>query len=208
MSEQNRELIEYAEVIKLALEKIVKDPTMAEDDKVIVMYATPQIAFAKYKEEIKNGSKSGPLVTFYLSACEIRTDCQMGGYHSLTLYRDEEDYLIRAPVICRLKYTVTINCIKEEQADILQTQVLLSTPMNRPYWSKINGQFVTVYSEDVQNLSSVDVGDQKDKFSRRQITLVIDRAYLQHPYKALNKQSQKEICISLNSEEILNGKIN
>lgn len=205
MAQESKEFIEYAETVKNALELITEDKTVAKDEKLMVLYAAPQIAFSKYRKKIFNGEKVGPLMTFYMSGCEIRTDCQLGGYKSLTLYRKDEDYLIRAPLICKLRYTITINCTREEQADVLQTQLMLGMPINRPYYTKLNGQYVTMTAEEPQNLSSVDVGDQKDKIIRRQLTVVIDRAYIEHPANAMSKQTAKTICLTINSEEAIDN---
>ena len=94
--------------------------------------------------------------------------------------------LFKAPIICRINYTVTINALTELQADLLQVQLMQATPFHRPYYTKFNGQFVLIESTDFRNLGSVDVGENKDKITQREISLFIDRAYLYYDIKELN----------------------
>lgn len=193
-----QEIETYSLVVKQALEVIMHDNSMSKDDKLDIIYATPSIAFAKYKEKIVNGEKPGPLVTFYLSSMELKRGEQMGGYMFLNV---STGYRMRAPQIYSLKYTVTINCIKESQGDLLQTQILLGMPFNHPYAVKSNSQWVTMTTEDPQNLSSVDAGENKDKISRRQLVITIDRAYLDYDFKSIPSLDDinKKIIVRLSS---------
>lgn len=185
-NEEFNTLEEYANCIKQCLIHIVHDYQMAKDSIPVITYATAPIAYAKIQEHFSNGSNVGPLITFYQSGIEISKDDQMGGWKILTVQRNEGNYDYRAPIICKIKYTVTINALTEIEADFLQAQIMQATPFHRPYYTKLNGQFVLIQSDDPTNLSSVDVGENKDKVSQRQLSLTIDRAYINYDIKELN----------------------
>lgn len=186
MTEDYNLLEEYSNCIKECLEHVTHDHQMATDSKVLVLYATAPIAYAKEQEHFANGSNVGPLITFYQSGIEIPHEQQMGAWKYLPVVRDEGNYMFKAPVICRIKYTVTINALTELQADMLQAQIMQATPFHRPYYTKFNGQFVLIESSEPTNLGSVDAGGNTEKITRRQLTLTIDRAYLYYDIKELN----------------------
>ena len=178
-------LEEYALCIKECLENVLHDEQMAVDEIPLVTYATSSIAYAKLQERFANGQNIGPLITFYQSGIDLIQEQQMGAWKWMTVTRDTGNYQMRAPVVCSISYTVTISALTERQADMLQAQIMQATPFHRPYYTKLKGQFVLIETTEVSNLSSVDVGDNKDKVSQRQITLKIDRAYLDYDYKEL-----------------------
>jgi hypothetical protein len=178
-------LEEYALCVKKCIENVVCDFQMADDEKPLVVYATAPVAFAKQQERFANGQNVGPLITFYQSGIDLLKEQQMGAWKWISLKRNTGNFQMRAPIICSLDYTVTITALTERQADMLQTQILQATPFHRPYYTKYKGQFVLIETTDISNLSSVDVGDNKDKFSQRQIKLKIDRAYIDYNYKEL-----------------------
>jgi hypothetical protein len=178
-------LEEYALCIKECLENVLFDHQMADDEKPLVTYATSSIAYAKLQERFANGQNIGPLITFYQSGIDLIQEQQMGAWKWMTVARETGNYQMRAPVICSINYTVTISALTERQADMLQTQIMMATPFHRPYYIKLKGQYVLIQNTEVSNLSSVDVGDNKDRVSQRQIILKIDRAYLDYDYKEL-----------------------
>lgn len=175
---------EYALVVKKALENICHDYNMGETDKPLIMYATPPVAFAKFSQDTINGQDPGPLISFYLSGVEIEPSEQLGGFSSLLL---EKKYKIKAPVIAKLQYKVTINAIKESQADLLQSQIVMAMPFNRPYATKINGQWATLEAKGIENESSVEIETDKDKVSTRTCSIEIPRAYLEYPVQVNNR---------------------
>lgn len=179
-------LEEYANCIYECLKNITHDYLMAKDSEIRVMYATPSIAYAKWEEYFGNGSNIGPLITFYQSGIEVKDNETMGAWKYLPVVRDEGNYRLRAPVICNIKYTVTISALTETQADLITTQIMTMCPENRPYYTKLNGQFVLIKSSDPTNVGTVDAGENKDKVSQREITLEIERAYLNYDIKELN----------------------
>lgn len=186
MTEDFNTLEEYAKCIQKCLENVLHDYQMPDNSTPIVVYATAPVAFAKEQEHFANGGNVGPLITFYQSGIEIDRSCQMGAWKLLPVQRDTGNYLFKAPIICKIKYTVTINAINELEADFLQVQIMQATPFHRPYYTKFNGQFVLIESSDPRNLSSVEIGENKDKVTRRELTLTIDRAYLHYDIKELN----------------------
>ena len=179
-------LEEYAKCVYEYLKIVSHDYQMASNDSVRVVYATAPVAYAKEQEHFANGSNVGPLITFYQSGIEVDHNVQMGAWKYLPVSRKEGNYLLKAPVICRIKYTVTINALTELQADMLQAQIMQSSPFHRPYYTKFNGQFVLIESSDPTNVGSVEVGDNADKIAKREIILTIDRAYLYYDIKELN----------------------
>lgn len=186
MTEDFNTLEEYANCIQECLTNVVHDYQMSDDMAPIVIYATAPIAYAKMQEHFANGNNIGPIITFYQSGIEIDNSVQMGAWKLMPVQRDSGNYLFKAPIICRIKYTVTINALTELQADMLQVQIMQATPFHRPYYTKFNGQFVLIESSEPRNLSSVEVGENKDKVSQRELTLTIDRAYIHYDIKELN----------------------
>lgn len=178
-------LEEYALCVKQCLENVLFDDQMADDEKPLVVYATAPVAYAKMQERFANGQNIGPLITFYQSGIDLIQEQQMGAWKWMTVRRKSGNYQMRAPIICSINYTVTISALTERQADMLQTQIMQATPFHRPYYTKLKGQFVLIETKEVSNLSSVDIGENKDKVSQRQIILSIDRAYLDYDYKEL-----------------------
>jgi hypothetical protein len=179
-------LEEYAKCVYEYLKIVAHDYQLASNDNIRVLYATAPIAYAKEQEHFANGSNVGPLITFYQSGIEVDHSVQMGAWKYLPVERDEGNYLFKAPIICRIKYTVTINALTELQADMIQTQIMQTSPFHRPYYTKFNGQFVLIESSDPVNAGSVEVGNNSDKISKREIILTIDRAYLYYDIKELN----------------------
>lgn len=186
MTEDFNTLEQYANCVFEYLKIIAHDYQMARNDEVRVLYATAPIAYAKEQEHFANGSNVGPLITFYQSGIDVNHDVQMGAWKYMPVERKEGNYLLKAPIICNIKYTVTINALTELQADMLQAQIMQSSPFHRPYYTKFNGQFVLIESSEPTNVSSVEVGENRDKVSKREITLTIDRAYLYYDIKELN----------------------
>ena len=183
MTEEFNTFEEYARCVFEYLKIVSHDYQMADNDSVRVAYATAPIAYAKEQEHFANGSNVGPLITFYQSGIEIDHGVQMGAWKYLPVQRKEGNYILRAPIICKIKYTVTINALTELQADMLQAQIMQTSPFHRPYYTKLNGQFVLIESSEPTNTSSVEVGENSDKIAKREIILTIDRAYLNYDIK-------------------------
>ena len=93
----------------------------------------------------------------------------------------EKRYNYKAPIIAKLSYKVTINAIKESQADLIQSQIVMAMPFNRPYATTLNGQWVTMEAKEFENESSVEIESDKDKVSTRTGTIEIARAYFDYP---------------------------
>lgn len=186
MTEDFITLEEYAKCIQKCLTNVLHDYQLAKDEQPKIIYANAPVAYAKTQEYFKNGSNVGPLISFYQSGIEVDHSQQMGAWKVLPVQRDEGNYLYRAPIICKINYTVTINALTELQADLLQVQLMQATPFHRPYYDKFNGQFVLIESTDYRNLGTVDVGENKDKIAQREVILTIDRAYLNYDIKELN----------------------
>lgn len=184
MKEEYKEFEEYALVVKKSLENILHDYNMSEEDKVQVVYATPPVAFASFIQNTQNGEKPGPLVSFYLSGIEIDPAVQLGGYKSILI---DKTYKFKAPIIAKLNYKVQINAIQESQADLLQAQVVMAMPFNRPYATMLNGQWVTMEAKDFENASSVEIETDQDKASTRTGSIIIDRAYFNYPVQVNTK---------------------
>lgn len=184
MIEKFKEFEQYAKIVKDALENVTHDYSMGEEEKLSIIYATPPVAFAKYKQNTVNGQKPGPLISFYLSGVEIPQEEQLGGFCQVLL---EKKYGYRAPIIAKLHYKITINAIKESQADLLQSQIIMAMPFNRPYATNINGQWATLEAKDFENESNVEIESDKDKVSTRTGTIEIARAYFDYPIQVNDK---------------------
>jgi hypothetical protein len=188
---------EYAKTVKEALENVLHDYNMGEKDKVQIIYATPPVAFASFSQHTVNGEDPGPLVSFYLKNIEIDTSEQLGGFTSVLL---EKRYNYKAPVIAKLQYEVTINAIKESQGDLLQSQIVMAMPFNRPYATQLNGQWVTMEAKNFENASTIEIETDKDKVSKRSGVIEIHRAYFDYPIQ-INDRFIKSINSHLFSIE-------
>ena len=179
-------LEEYALCVQNCLKICTHDDLMEKENRDLVLYATPPMAYAKMEEYFANGENVGPLITFYQSGITVDKGQQMGAWKYIPLVRYEGNYLYRAPIICSIKYTVSIYAMTEAQADLLCMQIMQATPFHRPYYTKLNGQFVLIESSEPTNIGSVEASESKDKISRREMTLTIDRAYINYDIKELN----------------------
>lgn len=198
MKDEYIEFEEYANVVRKAIEDVTHDYNMGEgSDKLQVVYATPPVAFSKFIQDTQNGKKPGPLISFHLSGIEIEQGQQLGGFATLLIGGKTR---IRAPIVARLNYEVNINAIKESQADLLQSQLMLSMPFNRPYATTLNGQWVVMEAKDFENLTTVELETDKDKISKRRAKIVVDRAYFNHPFQ-VNENFIKGINLELCSIE-------
>lgn len=168
---------EYSGVVKEALKSILHDSKMGTEDKIDVIYATGPLAFSKYLHKVTNGQNPGPTASFYLSGIDIDPSQQLLGFTKVTL---ENKYIMRAPIVAKLDYTVTLFCISESQGDLFTAQIMMGMPFNRPYATMLNGQWVTITASDPENLSSVEAGAETEKISKRQLKVTIDRAYLEY----------------------------
>lgn len=195
---------DYALVVKKALENILHDDNMAREDVVKVIYATPSVAFAKFIQDTQNGQKPGPLVSFTLSGIDIDNSIQMGGWKTLLV---ANEYRLRAPVIARLRFKVTINAIKEAQADLFTSQIILSMPFHRPYATMLNGQWVTMVSSDFSNETEAEISDGSDKVVKRDCEIEVERAYFDHPIQ-VNNSFIKKINAHIFSVDKSIGEIN
>lgn len=175
---------EYANAVKEAIEGMTHDNNMGDVDPIKVIYATPPAAFAKFKGEAVNGQRPGPLISFYLSNIEINPSEQLGGYARVWVGKE---YRYKAPIIAKLLYTVTINAVKESQADLIQSQLMMGMPFNRPYATMVNGQWATMEAKDCQNLTTVEMEPEGDKISKRQASIEIARAYFDYPIQVNTK---------------------
>src|SRR5574344_2475945 len=97
---------EYSGVVKQAIQSVVHDSKMGKEDVVETIYATPPLAFAKYKSRIINGTNPAPLISFYLSGIDIDNSYQLLGFTKLTLENRSEEHTseLQSPdhLVCRL----------------------------------------------------------------------------------------------------------
>lgn len=204
MTDEFKTFEEYAEVVKSSLEALLHDDSMAKEDQVQVIYATYPVAFAKFSQATLNGQKPGPLVSFFLSGIEIDHSQQLGGWKRLNV---STGYSMRAPVIAKLTYRITINAIKESQGNLLQAQLFMGMPFNRPYATKLNGQWVTMTVEEADiDDDDVEIESDDDIQVKKELDLVVDRAYFEHPIQ-VNNNYIKEVNIHLYSVDSGKGEI-
>lgn len=175
---------QYGLVVKKAIENIVHDYNMGDVDPPNIIYATPPVAFAKFSQNTVNGEDPGPLISFYLSSIEINPEEQIGAYKTILI---DKTYRYRAPIVAKLNYTVTINAVKEDQADLLESQIIMAMPFNRPYATTLNGQWVTMEAKDNENETSIEIETDADKISKRTCKIEIYRAYFDYPIQVNSK---------------------
>lgn len=170
---------EYAKVVKQMLENVCRDDSMnVGNDAVQVVYATPPAAFSKWSIMTENGEKPGPLISFYLEGIDVEASEALNGWSKISI--DGGKTFTRAPVVAHLRYKVTINAIKESQADLLQSQIMLASPFQHPYATKLNGQWVTMVSNSFANEASIELETDTDRVSKRTLSLEIQRAYIDY----------------------------
>lgn len=194
---------DYAIVVKRALENILHDDNMAREDRVQIIYATPPVAFAKFVQNTQNGEKPGPLVSFSLSGITFNESDQLGGWKTLLV---NNEYRFRAPVVGKLKFKVVINAIKESQADLLMSQIIISMPFHRPYATMLDGQWVTMIASDFASDTDTEISDGNDKVVKRNCEIEIERAYFNHPIQ-VNSNVIKKINAHIYSADRMVGNI-
>jgi len=195
---------DYALVLKKSLEKICHDDNMAKEDEVQIIYADPPVAFARFQQITQNGQKPGPLISFNLESIDIDNSDQLGGWKSFV---SSSGTIVKAPVIAKLKYKATINAIKESQADLLSSQIMLAMPFNRPYATMLDGQWVTMISSDFASETNLEINDGEDKIVKRTCVIEIPRAYFNHPIQ-VNSNYIKKINAHIYSVDENLGVIN
>jgi hypothetical protein len=188
---------DYAKGVMQGLEELCFLDDMAERDKVMVFYATPTMAFAKVVANIQNGEDAGSNISIYLKSIEYNKEQTMNGYGTLHYSTDNSTVIMRAPQIYQLNFQATILCNTETEGDILQAQILMGMPFNHNYYFMIDNQYACCYAQDPENASSVEAGTGNDKFSRRTVTIIVPRAYLEYPIREL-KGMVKEFNINYN----------
>lgn len=197
MTDEFKTFEEYALCVQNAIKGIVHDDSMAGADKVQVIYATPSVAFGKFSQETVNGQKPGPLISFYLSEISMPSEMQLGGWKYLTV---NNSYTMRAPIIARLKYHITINAIKEAQGNLLQSQLFMGMPFNRPYATKLNGQWVCMTVEGADIDDDVEISNDGDLVVKKELDLTVDRAYFYHPIQ-INESFIKKVNLHIYSAD-------
>ena len=96
------------------------------------------------KKKNLSRSNEGLLITFYQYGIEIDKGVQIDTWKFLPVRQKNSYYLLIATIICKINYTVRINALTEIQADMLCAQIMQATPFHRPYYTKLNGQFVII----------------------------------------------------------------
>lgn len=194
---------DYSLVAKKSLENVLHDDNMVRENKPQVIYALPPVAFSQFIQNTQNGEKPGPLVSIYLASISVDNSVQLGGWKKLTYYKN--NFTIRAPIIAELDYRIVINAVKESQADLLLSQIMLAMPFNRPYATMLNGQWVTMVSSNYENDQEPEL-TEKDKIIKRECELKIERAYLDYPIQ-VNSSFIKEINAHVYSVDSQKGVI-
>lgn len=188
---------DYTKGIISGIEQICYLDRMGTEDKLLVMYATPDLAMAKFKTNIQNGQDSGPMISIYLSNIEIAREQTMNGYGYLNIADGDVIKTMRSPQICTLVFRSTIICNNETEGDLLQAQLLMGMPFNHNYYFMVDGQYACCYAENPENNSSVEAGNSTDKVSRRTCDIRMPRAYLEYPVYEIRSYI-KEFNLSYN----------
>lgn len=188
---------DYTEVIKQSLESVLKDYKVGKDDGPVIMYGRTPAAFAKFKERVKNGKNVGPLISYTLSNITIDHNQQMLGYGSLRV--ENGGYVIqRAPLIASLDYKITINCLSEEEGNILGLELLMAAPFARPFATMKNGQWITFTIEEMSDNSN---SETDEIYFKKELKLTIQRVYLDYPLKEIKDNIIGDIKITVKSLE-------
>jgi hypothetical protein len=168
----------YTDEIKKFLVNNVYLKKYPKDENVQVFFATPPMAFAKFLVPVINGANLNPTVSFYLSNIEYVKEQNLNGFTKLPVRQDKK-FIYESPfLIYQLTYKINILTTIEREADIIETQILLKTPFNRPHPFKIfNNQWGTIYSQNTSNDTELAPGEAKDKIISRSLDLVIPRSY-------------------------------
>ena len=187
----------YTEVVDQSLKEILSDYNIGKDDGPLVTYGKTPAAFAKFLENIKNGKQVGPLITYSLSGINIDHRQQMLGYGSLRV--ESGGYKIqRAPLVATLDYTIEINALTEEQANIFSLEMLMKAPFSGPYATMRDGQWITFTIEEPNGKSEV---ENEDMVFKKTLKLNIQRAYLDYTLKELHDNIIGDIRFNIVSVE-------
>jgi hypothetical protein len=187
----------YTEVVEQGLKDILSDYNIGKDDGPYVAYGKTPAAFAKFLENIRNGKKVGPLITYTLSSVNINHNQQMLGFGSLRV--ESGGYIIqRPPLIATLDYTIEINALTEEEANIFSIELLMKAPFARPYATMRDGQWVTFTIEEPNGKSEV---ENEDMVFKKTLKLNIQRAYLDYTMKEIKDRIIGDIRLNVVSVE-------
>lgn len=188
--------VEYGRMIKKFLLKSVYLTRFPEDQNIQIVYAAPPIAFAKFIVPVINGANLNPTVSFNMTGMEYGQTENLNGFIKEVRYVQGKQQKTYAPLVYKLSYKATIMVANEFDADNIQYQIVSSAPFNRPYATKIDGQWATLYVAGMYNDTSIDVGEAKDKVIRRSVDLVIPRAYLPMGFPEINDKQIEEINLA------------
>lgn len=154
-----------------------------DDQNVGVYYTTPPRAFANFISPAINGQQLNPLVTFDLSSQE-RADNQSANLFVDGYVRNQDGSFNKHkhPLTYMLTYRVTIWTTKQSDMDILLYQIASSSPKERKYYTKVDTQWMELWSDGLTKETQLEPGDAQDIIHRYGLNLFIPRAYLPLEY--------------------------
>lgn len=155
-----------------------------QEENILVIYATPARAFAKYIYPVINGQQIRPTISFHLSQIKyLSNQNQLGFVKEYKIDSITGKYRHLKPLIVyELTYSLTIRTVLASDMDILLYQLMTNSYMNSKSNLFVDGQWTDIRSGDPTEQTNLEPGDAQDKIIRYGIDLQIERAYLPREY--------------------------
>jgi len=168
-----------------------------KDKNILVVYSTPERAFAKYMYPVLNGQLYRPLISFHLVSSSYTGGNNLGFVNEYK-YNTTNNIVtvVRPLLVYKLEYKVTIHTILMSDADILVYQMLTSANKDEAGVVKVDGQWAEIVAENNTDETNLEPGEVQDRILRYGVDFTIRRAYLPKPTSEL--EAIKEVQVEIN----------
>ena len=194
---------EYSKSVKNWLNDTLYLSNYSKENNVTVVYMTPDRAWSEYINPVINGGTLSPNVNFVLESMEYKENENLLGFVREYKTVDDENRILRPPLIYRLTYRLTLFTRSQAEQDILFYQLISNAHQNAKAVVTVDGQLSELQAMELVNETNLEPGETQDIIRRGGLNIIIDRAYLPMDYTQYNKIS--EVDFSYEAEEYING---
>jgi hypothetical protein len=175
---------EYSREIKSWLNNECHLSRYPEDKNVLVVYATPGRAFAKYIYPILNGDQIQPTISFTLTNSAYKQNENLLGFVTQSFFNETSKIskIVKPLLVYELTYNITIRTVLMSDMDILTYQLLTNSSRNSKSALIIDDQWAELMTSDPREETNLEPGDAQDRIIRRGFDLTVPRAYLPRAY--------------------------
>lgn len=174
----------YSVAVKQWLIKNCHLSNYSEEENITVTYTTPERAWSKYIYPVVNGATLSPNINFRLSGIEYAEGENILGFvrDNVNIEGANKIKMLKAPLIYRLTYSVTIYTRIQPEMDVLLYQILSKAHKNAKAVLQVDGQWAELKAENPRDETNLEPGETKDLVNRSGIDITISRAYLPLDY--------------------------